>query len=52
MERVIILQKDDVNNAHNIINCKELISILRFLKFIIKQISNIGYTELKYLQNT
>jgi len=25
METIILLQKDHVNNAHNIINCKELI---------------------------
>lgn len=49
METIILLQKDHVNNAHNIINCKELIWILRFLKFIFKQISNNGYIELKYL---
>jgi len=47
METIILLQKDHVNNAHNIINFKELIWILRFLKFIFKQISNNGYTELK-----
>jgi len=49
METMILLQKDHVNNAQNIISCKEVIWILRFLKFIFKQISNNGYIELKYL---
>lgn len=49
METIIIWQKDHVNNVHNIINCTKPIWILKFIKFILKQILNNGYIELKYL---